>query len=481
MKTSMERKNLYGYIINSIMVIALGIIYLKQINFNTSDAWWNWVSLGLIVVILGMLTTVFFVLKAQIKAKKKSEEELVKSQELLHSIINNTTNAISVKKINGEYMLVNKKYQSIFEAYGKDLIGKTDHDILPKELADRYLEADLEAMKLGEEIQMEEEIEQPDGKHTYLSVKFPLFDISNRVYAIGSISTDITERKTIMESQKAADTFFNMSIDSLVIASNERFLKVNTSLSDLLGYTKEELLNTPFVTYIFPEDIEKTKEAIKKLEEGANLISFNNRWICKDKSIKWLSWNATSDTNTGTLYAVVRDITKDLLFQEENEKRMNELYENQQKLNMIIENISDGVLVANTDKQVILANEVANELFGIEDDSKISIDFSDHFKVLNSYDGKVFPVQNLPAELALEGKVTNDIDVLLMHKETNEIRRVLLSGRPIIDNENHIAAVVVTIKDISRYKKLETELKRKDQESRRRIGFKKNDSKEKKE
>ncbi|MDE1207933.1 PAS domain-containing protein [Tenacibaculum larymnensis] len=473
----MERKNLYGYIINSIMVIALGVVYL--INFTTDNGFWNWVSLGLIVVILGMLTTVFFILKEQLKAKKKSEEELLKSQKLLHSIIDNTTNAISVKKINGEYMLVNKKYQSIFEVYDKDLIGKTDHDILPKELADRYLDADLEALKLGKEIQMEEEIEQSDGKHTYLSVKFPLFDISNRVYAIGSISTDITERKTIMESQKEADTFFNISTDSLVIASNEKFLKVNSSLSNLLGYTAEELLNTPFATYIFPEDLEKTEKAIKKLEEGANLVSFNNRWICKDKSIKWLSWNATSDTSTGTLYAVARDITKDLLLQEESEKRINELYENQQKLNMIIENISDGVLVANTDKQVILANEVANELFGIEDDSKISVDFSDHFKVLNSYDGKVFPVQSLPAELALEGKITNDIDVLLMNKETNEVRRVLLSGRPIIDNENYIAAVVVTIKDISRYKRLEAELKRKDQESRRKIGFKKDDSKKK--
>ncbi|WP_299011194.1 PAS domain S-box protein [uncultured Tenacibaculum sp.] len=477
MKTSMERKNLYGYIINSSMVVALGIIYLKQINFNTSDVWWNWISLGLIVVILGMLTTVFFILRTQLKAKKKSEEELLKSQKLLHSIIENTTNAISVKKINGEYMLVNKKYQSIFEAYDKDLIGKTDHDILPEELADKYLDADLEAMKLGREIQVEEVIKQSDGEHTYLSVKFPLFDISNRVYAIGSISTDITERKMIMESQKTADTFFNISTDSLVIATSEKFLRVNPSLSNLLGYTKEELLNTPFATYIFPEDLEKTKEAINKLEEGATLVSFQSRWICKDQSIKWLSWNATSDTATGTLYAVVRDITKELLLQEENERRMNDLYENQQKLNMIIENISDGVLVANTDKQVILANEVANELFGIEDDSQISIDFSDHFKVLNPYDGKVFPAQNLSAELALLGKITNDIDVLLLNKETNAIRRVLLSGRPIIDNENNIAAVVVTIKDISRYKRLEAELEKKDQESRRRIGFKSNQSK----
>ncbi|MEE4001668.1 hypothetical protein V1T75_15085 [Tenacibaculum sp. FZY0031] len=52
-----------------------------------------------------------------------------------------------------------------------------------------------------------------------------------------------------------------------------------------------------------------------------------------------------------------------------------------------------------------------------------------YFKVLNPHEGKVFPAQNLPAELALGGEITNDIDVLLMNKQTNEIRRVLLSGR----------------------------------------------------
>ena len=52
------------------------------------------------------------------------------------------------------------------------------------------------------------------------------------------------------------------------------------------------------------------------------------------------------------------------------------------------------------------------------------------------------------------------------------MRRVLLSGRPIIDNENKVAAVVVTIKDISRYKKLEEELEQKDKDARQLIGFK---------
>jgi two-component system, sporulation sensor kinase E len=471
MKITLDKKNLYGYITNSIVMIVLGFIYWQQMPLAANQLW-NWISLALIILSLGMLTTVFFILKSQLKAKKQSEEELLKNQKLLQSIINNTTNAISVKKINGEYILVNKKYQSIFELSEENLIGKTNHDFLPKETANRYLNADLDALKAGKEIQVEEVLNQSDGPHTYLSVKFPLFDESNRVYAIGNISTDITERKAIMESQKAADTFFNMSLDSLVIASKDKFIKINPSLSNLLGYSNEELLDKPFATYIFSEDLTSTKLVMEKLKKGINLVNFENRWVCKDGTIKWLSWNATADTSTGILYAVVRDITEKLKLKEKDEKTMNDLYESQQKINMILENISDGVLVANTSKQVLLANNVANELFGIEDDTKISIDLSDHFKIFYPTGEKIFPIQNLPAELAFAGEITDNTDVLLKNKKNNEIRRVLLSGRPILDQENHIAAVVVTIKDISKYKKLEEELERKDQELRSMIGFK---------
>ena len=472
MKVLFEKKILLGYIVNIIVIIALGLIYWRQMPLS-SNKLWHWISLSLIILSIGMLTTVFFILKAQLKAKKQSEEELQKNQKLVQSIIDNTTNAISVKKINGEYILINKQYQSLFEAKDANLIGKTNAEFLPKDVADRYRNADLEVIKAGKDIQVEEIIEGSEGSRTFLSVKFPLKDTSNRIYAIGTISTDITERKNFSESLKAADTFFNMSIDSLVIASQDKFIKINPSLSRLLGYSDKELLSEPFNTFIFPEDVALTKEEIKKLNQGTNLVNFKNRWVCKDGSVKWLSWNATVDKTTGTLYAIATDITEKLKLEKEKENTLNALYESQQQLNMILENINDGVLVANTNKEVVLANDVANDLFGIEDDSKISINFSDHFKVLFPDGKKTFPVQDLPAERALIGEITNNLDIILKDIATNNMRRVLLSGRPIIDNEGHIAAVVVTIKDISRYKKLEEELEQKDLDSRQMIGFKK--------
>ncbi len=110
MKITFEKKIVFGYVINLAVILAFGLIYWKRMPLSDITPL-DWISLVLIILSLGMLTIVFFILKAQLKAKKKSELELIKNEKLLQSIIDNTTNPISVKKINGEYILVNKQYQ----------------------------------------------------------------------------------------------------------------------------------------------------------------------------------------------------------------------------------------------------------------------------------------------------------------------------------------------------------------------------------
>ncbi|MGV8945102.1 MAG: PAS domain S-box protein [Lutibacter sp.] len=592
MQISFKNRIIMGYIINLVVVLALAFIYWKHI-FHESPHLWDWISMALFVLSLGMLTVVYFIIQAQLKARNESDMKLLENKKLLQSIIDNTSNTISVKKLNGEYLLINKQYETLFKLKEEDIKGKTDHDFLPKETADRYRSTDLEAVKLEKEIQVEEVLEQSDGPHTYLAVKFPLFDALNRVFAVGTIATDITEiknsqqllvagntffnlsqdmliissdnvflkvnpttlrilgysekellekpfisfvyakdievtlqevaklksgittlnfenrfvckdgtikwlnwtvypdeetkllyavardtsaKKEVEESLKAADTFFEMSIDILVVASKNKFIKINPSLSTVLGYSDLELKSNPFTTYIFPEDIPLTEEKIEELQKGTSLVNFKNRWVHKNGDIKWLSWTAISDPSTGLLYAIARDITEQLQHEEEAQATLDELYENQQKLNMVLENISDGVIVANSEKKVVLANDMVNRLFGTEDDSLIYTNFHNHFKIYYPDNKTIFPLQQLPIERALGGEATDDIDVVLWNSNAQEKTRVLMSGRPIMDAQNHVVAAVITIKDISRYIKMEEELKKSELKYRSLIGFRKESS-----
>ena len=73
----------------------------------------------------------------------------------------------------------------------EEIIGKTDHDVFPREQADAYRAVDLRVLTEESPIEAEEYAALEDGLHTYVSVKAPLRGPSGKPYALCGISTDI--------------------------------------------------------------------------------------------------------------------------------------------------------------------------------------------------------------------------------------------------------------------------------------------------
>ena len=483
MNLSFEKKILLGFIINIAVIIAATWIFLIQSNQNPTnqlDSNLYTIELFLFILSILLLIVVYFIIRTQFKAKEKAQKLLEENKQLLQSIIDNTSSPISIKKLNGEYLLINKNFGELFGTTNEQIIGKTDYDFLPKEIAEAYRNSDLEVAKKLIEIKSEETITQKDGVHTYIAVKYPLYDATGRIYAIGGISTDITERKKLEESLKATDAFFNMSFDIFTVAKNDHFIKINAAFTNTLGYTQEDMDKIKFMDLTHPEDRSTSDKVLSEILKGKTVISFKNRVRHKNGTYRWLDWNSNIDLKEGIIYSAARDITETIELEFEQQKAVDELYENEEKLRVIVENIGEGVIVANADKKVILANDMANDIFGIEEDDKISTDLTAHFELYFPDEKTVFPAQNLPMERAFNGEVTDDIDLVLYNPMSREKRRVLISGRPLVDQDNKIVAAVITIKDISQYKKMEEELEETENKYRKLIGFKNEDKKDKK-
>lgn len=484
MNISFEKKIFLGFIINIIVVIAAAWIFTIRLNSSrdtSMDAKLDAIEMGLFVLSILLLIVVYFIIRTQFKAKESAQKLLEENKQLLQSIIDNTSNPIFIKKLNGEYLLINKHFGEIFGTANEQIIGKTDLDFLPKEIAETYRNSDLEVAKKLVELKSEETIQGKDGLHTYIAVKFPLYDKSGRIYAIGGISTDITERKKLEDSLKATDAFFNMSFDILTVAKKDHFIKINPAFTNTLGYTQQDMDEIKFMDLTHPDDRATSDTVLAEILKGKTIVSFKNRVRHKDGSYRWLDWNTSIDLKEGIIYSAARDITEKVELELEQQKAVDELYENEEKLRVIVENIGEGVIVANADKKVILANYMANDIFGIEEDDKISTDLTAHFELYFPDEKTIFPAQNLPMERAFNGEVTDDVDVVLWDPASREKRRVLISGRPLIDQDNNIVAAVITIKDISKYKKMEEELEETENKYRKLIGFKSDKIEEKEE
>ena len=112
------------------------------------------------------------------------------------------------------------------------------------------------------------------------------------------------------------DRFFTLSLDMLCIAGFDGYFKeLNPMWEKTLGFTVEELKTKPFIEFVHPEDLEATiAEAQKIMTTGEDVVSFENRYLCKDGSYKWLLWSSTVSHGRGScimpLHAILPNVSK---------------------------------------------------------------------------------------------------------------------------------------------------------------------------
>jgi PAS domain S-box-containing protein len=130
---------------------------------------------------------------------ERANHAIHESETRLQNILDNSTAVVYVKDTDGHYLLVNREYERLFHVTSEQMRGKTDLELFSREVAELLRENDAKALRSGGAIQLEELVPQDDGVHTYVSVKFPLFDAAGCAYGVCGISTDLTELKRTEE------------------------------------------------------------------------------------------------------------------------------------------------------------------------------------------------------------------------------------------------------------------------------------------
>jgi PAS domain S-box-containing protein len=120
--------------------------------------------------------------------------------------------------------------------------------------------------------------------------------------------------------------FFAVSIDMLCLLDFDGYFKrLNPAWETVLGFTRAELMSKPFIEFVHPDDRERTLNQNRAVRAGGQARSFENRYLCKDGSHRWLRWNAAPDFGEKVIYSVARDITENKQAEEEREALVREL------------------------------------------------------------------------------------------------------------------------------------------------------------
>jgi PAS domain S-box-containing protein len=129
------------------------------------------------------------------RGKAVASETLRETQSRLQAIMDQTPALIYAMDLDGRFISVNRQLEVVLGQPANALLGQTRHAFLPRHIADEHRANDLEVMRTGQPVTVEESNDGPDGRRTYLSTKFPLYAAAGAVNGICGISTDITERK----------------------------------------------------------------------------------------------------------------------------------------------------------------------------------------------------------------------------------------------------------------------------------------------
>lgn len=204
----------------------------KRIVLQVDDHWLQ-VTVDPILDKSGKLTGAVHAID-DITECKRTEESLRKNEQKFRTLIRTIPDLVWLKDPQGIYLSCNSRFESLFGAKEKDILGKTDYDFLDKELANFYRKHDKIAMAKGKPSKNEEEITFADGHREILeTIKTPMYKSDGQLAGVLGIGRNITDRLNLQAQFIQAQKMESVGRLAGGVAHD-----YNNILSVIMGYTE---------------------------------------------------------------------------------------------------------------------------------------------------------------------------------------------------------------------------------------------------
>lgn len=238
------------------------------------------------------------------RARRQAEETLKASEAELRALFAAMTDLILVLDVEGRHLKIAPTKPAHIYKPAAEQIGKTVHEVFPKEKADFYLDHIRRALDEGRMLRAEYSLPKEDeGKEIWFEGSVSPMTKDSVIW----VARDITERKqaeeerarlnTQLESQQHRLNTIIANIPGMVWeawgepdAPTQQIGFVSDYVQTLLGYSVEEWLATPnfWLTIVHPEDREQSARAAAAIFASGKSGTLEFRWLTKDGRTVWV-------------------------------------------------------------------------------------------------------------------------------------------------------------------------------------------------
>ena len=302
-----------------------------RMTTNTGDHIWalvrgrivDWDINGKPTRMVGILT--------DITLRKKNEEKITYQKSLLDSVINNIPDLIFYKTTDGNYFGHNKSFASFVGKPSNEIIGKTDHDLFPDEMAQFFCENDQEMVNRKTSYRYKEWMKYPDGQKVFLeTIKTPFYNAEGEILGLLGVSRDLTENMRNLEALSSSEDRYRGLIQSqndlvIRISADMKITFANDAYCKKFDLDPKAILGAEYGQFTTSDNPDFLTKTMLALGNEPYRVKFEQE-IIVGKVPNWILWEfyAIKDLygNTVEIQGVGRDIT-DLKTTEEQLKKTN--------------------------------------------------------------------------------------------------------------------------------------------------------------
>ncbi len=295
----------------------------------------------------------------------RTELALRESEERFQVFMNNSPLVAFIKDDEGRLVYLNQTMEEKFQVRREELIGKTDFDWLPLDVARAVTDADRAVLASGGARELIELVPTPDGKtNEWLVMKFCMTGSDGR-RLLGGMGLDVTEQKKADRALQESEQKFRDLFDEAPVAYHEldlesRITRVNATELAMLGYKAGEMVGRSVWNFI----IEERPEEIMPREMAAHArLEYQCTFRRKDgRKVSVLMRQKFITDASGAVCgrrATLQDITA-------LKRTECELRDAEEKYRSIFENASEGIFQSTHEGSYMSVNPALARMYGYE-------------------------------------------------------------------------------------------------------------------